>query len=79
MSYERLAYDDQDSTHQMHDDCAACTSRLNLPRHRIDDAAVTMPAPSLEFEQFPREVRKREIRVSDAAAHLASRLHLHLD
>ena len=38
-----------------------------------------MPAPSLAYESFPREVRKPEIEVSEAAAHLASRLHLHLD
>ena len=79
MSYERLAYDDQDSTHQMHHDCAACGSRLTLPRRRIDESAITMPAPSLAYEEYPREVRKAEIAVSDAAAHLASRLHLHLD
>jgi hypothetical protein len=79
MSYERLAYDDQDSARQMHDDCTACTSRLGLPHRRIDPAAVTMPAPSLEFEDFPREIPKRTIEVSQAAAHLASRMHLHLD
>jgi hypothetical protein len=79
MSYERLAYDDQDSTDQMRDDCTACGSRISLPHQRIDNASVTMPAPSLEFDQYPTEVRKREIEVSDAAAHLASRLHLHLD
>ncbi len=79
MSYERLAYDDQDSAHQMHADCTACASRVTLPRRRIDDAQLTMPAPSLEFEEFPREIPKREIRVSDAAAHLGARLHLHLD
>ena len=79
MSYERLAYDDQDSADRMHDDCTACGSRINLPRQKVDNRAVTMPAPSLEYDQFPREVRKPEIEVSDAAAHLASRLHLHLD
>ena len=79
MSYERLAYDDQDSTDQMRDDCTACGGRITLPRQRIDNAAVTMPAPSLEFDQFPRKAHKREIEVSEAAAHLASRLHLHLD
>jgi hypothetical protein len=79
MSYERLAYDDQDSANQMHDDCTACASSIALPRQRIDNTAVTMPAPSILFEQYPREVRKPEIEVSEAAAHLASRLHLHLD
>jgi hypothetical protein len=78
MSYERLAYHDQDSAHQMRDDCTACGSRIDLPKQRIDNTAVTMPAPSLEFDEY-REARKPEIEVSDAAAHLASRLHLHLD
>ena len=79
MSYQRLAYDDQDSADQMRDDCHACGSSITLPRQRIDNSAVTMPAPSILFEQYPREIRKPEIEVSDAAAHLASRLHLHLD
>ena len=73
MSYERLAYDDQDSTHQMHDDCTACASSITLPRRRID---VTAPAPSLLFDSYPRESRKPTIQVSQAAAHLAARLHL---
>jgi hypothetical protein len=79
MSYERLAYDDQDSAVQMHDDCTACASRIDLPSQRIDHSAVTMPAPSLTFDAFPQHARKPEIEVSAAAAHLASRLHLHLD
>ncbi len=79
MSYERLAYDDQDSAHEMHDDCTACASRISLPRQRVDNQAVTMPAPSLAYDSFPQEVRKPEIEVSEAAAHLASRLHLHLN
>lgn len=79
MSYERLAYADQDSADQMHDDCTACARSISLPRQLIDNRALTMPAHSLRFDQFSREVRKPEIEVSDAAAHLASRLHLHLD
>jgi hypothetical protein len=78
MSYERLAYDDQDSAHQMHDDCAACGGQISLPRQTVDNRAVTMPAPSIAYEAF-QEVRKPEIEVSEAAAHLAARLHLHLD
>jgi len=79
MSYERLAYDDQDSAHQMRDDCTICGSRITLPRKRIDNSSLTMPTPSLEFDTFPHQVHKPDIEVSDAAAHLASRLHLHLD
>ena len=45
---------------------------------RAAQAAVA-PAPSLRFEDYPAEVGKREIRVSDAAARMANALHLHLD
>ncbi len=79
MSYERLAYDDQDSALQMHADCTACGARFQRPGRRLDPSAVTSSAPSLEFADFPREVRKTRIEVSEAAAHLAARLHLHLD
>jgi hypothetical protein len=79
MSYERLAYDDPDTAGQMHHDCTACGAQISLPRERIDDAALTMPAPSLEYDEFPHGVGKPQIEVSEAAAHLASRLHLHLD
>jgi hypothetical protein len=79
MSYQRLAYDDQDSAGRMRDDCTACGSSISLPRARIDHLAVTMPAPSIRFEAYPREVPKPQIEVSEAAAHLAARLHLHLD
>ena len=79
MSYQRLAYDDQDSAPKMHEDCTACGSRIQLPAQRLDGTVVTATAPSLEFEDFPREVRKSRIEVSEAAAHLGARLHLHLD
>ncbi|MEO5653723.1 MAG: hypothetical protein ABIN79_12310 [Marmoricola sp.] len=79
MSYERLAYDDQDSALQMHEDCTACASRIRVPALRLDETIVTAHAPSLEFGAFPRPVRKTAIEVSEAAAHLGARLHLHLD
>ena len=50
----------------------------NLRLERAARAAVTAP-PSLRFEDYPSEVGKREIRISDAAARLANALHLHLD
>jgi len=81
MSYQRLAYDDADTAGQMHDDCTACGTRISLPQQRhedIDAEALTMPAPSLHVEDY-REVVKPQIEVSEAAAYLASRLHLHLD
>lgn len=79
MSYERLAYDDADTAGQMHHDCTACGAQIALPRQRIDDAALTMPAPSLNYDEYTPETAKPQIEVSEAAAHLASRLHLHLD
>jgi len=78
MTYERLAYDDQDTTLKMHLDCTACASQMGLPEQRISPEMLE-DAPSIEYADFPREIRKPEITVSDAAAHLASRLHLHLD
>jgi hypothetical protein len=77
MSYERLAYDDQDTAVKMHTDCTACVSAMGIPEQRI--AAEMLQVPSIEYADFPREIRKPEITVTDAAAHLASRLHLHLD
>ena len=41
--------------------------------------AAVAPAPSLRYDDYPAEVGKREIRVSDAAARIANALHLHLD
>ena len=38
-----------------------------------------MPAPSLESTTTRARPRKPQIEVSEAAAYLASRLHLHLD
>ncbi|MFL6107768.1 MAG: hypothetical protein ACJ716_06865 [Marmoricola sp.] len=78
MSYERLAYDDQDTAVQMHTDCTACASTMGIMGKPIAVAALE-GAPSIEYADFPREIRKPEITVSDAAAHLAAQLHLHLD
>jgi len=76
----RLAYDDFASPQQMHADCEALGDNLRLPRlERAARAAVEGDVPSLHFEDFPREVAKRDIRISDAAARLAGALHLHLD
>lgn len=79
MSYERLAYDDQDSAPQMSSDCTACTTELGLPRRTVDVSSALEDAPSIAYGDFPLDRPKREITVSAAAAHLASRLHLHLD
>ena len=73
----RTAYDDFATPQQMHADCVEVGSNLRLKK--AAQAAVE-PAPSIYFEDYPREVRKRgEIEVSEAAARLAGALHLHLD
>jgi hypothetical protein len=77
MSYERLAYDDQDTTVQMHLDCAACATQMRLPEQISPELLEAVPP--IEYDALPRETRKPEITVSEATAHLAARLHLHLD
>jgi hypothetical protein len=78
MSYERLPYDDQDTTLKMHSDCTVCASRMGLDGPRISVRNIDRP-PSIEYDAFPREIRKPEITVDDATALLAAQLHLHLD
>ena len=72
----RLSYDELSTPQQMRADCRATGRNLRLERAA---RAAVEPAPSIHFEDFPREVTKREIRVSDAATRLANALHLHLD
>ncbi len=78
MSYQRLAYDDHDSTGRMRSDCTACGTRIELPRQRLDDSAVTMPAPTLDNGYQPAS-HQVPLDVSEAAANVAARMHLHLD
>ncbi|MGZ4428192.1 MAG: hypothetical protein ACXVW2_15935 [Nocardioidaceae bacterium] len=81
--YQPVAYDDPSTAHEMTADCRAVEAALRLPERRTAAEraakAAARPAPSIRFEDYPREVRKREIAVSDAAARLAAALHLHLD
>jgi hypothetical protein len=56
----------------------ARAARRNLRLERVARAAVE-PAPSLSYDDFPREVPKREIRVDEAAQRIANALYLHLD
>jgi len=83
MTYQRLAYDDAATATEMTSDCHAVEAALHLPQRRsaaeVASAALLEPAPSIRFEDQPREVRKPAIEVSEAAAKLAAALHLHLD
>ena len=69
------SYEEIQTPAQMHDDCQAVSRRL-------EEAAIkaTRPAPSIHYDEFPRELPKRgEIEISEAAQRLANALHLHLD
>jgi hypothetical protein len=73
-------YEELTSPAQMRADCEAAGRNLRLEsRLARAAAAASRPAPSIRYADFPREVPKREIRVSDAAARIANALHLHLD
>lgn len=82
MTYLRLAYDDAATAAQMTADCHAVEDTLRLPTRRSAAEraarAVVRPAPSILFEDYPREVRKPTIEVSEAAARLANAMELHL-
>ena len=71
-----LVHDELATPAEMVDDCRAVGANLRLDRLA---AAAGRPAPSIRFEDFPRDVAKREITISEAAARLAGALHLHLD
>jgi hypothetical protein len=71
-----LTHDELDTVSRQRDDCAAVGRTLRL--EGVARAAAAGP-PSLEYDDYPREVAKREIRITDAAAALANALHLHLD
>ncbi len=74
-----LTHDELATPAEMHDDCVQVTR--NLPRRRLERAAekAVQTPPSIHFDDYPREVPKREIEISEAAAGLAAALHLHLD
>jgi hypothetical protein len=76
MSRAHTSYDEIDSPATMRVDAAAAGRALRLGR--LAEAAVA-GAPSLEYDDFAREVPKREIAIDEAAARIANALHLHLD
>ena len=71
-----LVHDELGTPAELAADCRVVGRNLRL--ERAARAAVGEP-PSIRFEDYPTEVGKREIRVSDAAARIANALHLHLD
>ncbi len=85
-------YEELSTPAQLRADCEAASRALRLPEHRTLPAPVRpdprleraaeqamQPAPSIHYDEFPREIRKPEIRISEAAQRLANALHLHLD
>ena len=73
MSHTPASYDEIDSLATMRADAAAAGRVLRL--ERISRAAVAGP-PSLEYDDFPREVPKREIAIGEAATRLANAFYL---
>jgi hypothetical protein len=64
-SPSHLTHDELGTPSQLREDCAAVGRNLRLDRAA---RAAVAEAPSLEYDAYPREVAKRDIRVSDAAA-----------
>ena len=62
-------------------DCLAAEARLSLSHDRDDviARAAARPAPSLRFEDFPREVPKPEFHPAVVAQRIAASLELDLD
>ncbi|RNL79044.1 hypothetical protein [Nocardioides marmorisolisilvae] len=75
MTYERLAYDDQDTAVQMHSDCSACASEMGIPEQRFSPKALGLPAATDVIRVFTKPV----FTVTETAAQLANRIRLHLD
>ncbi|MBE7323307.1 hypothetical protein IEQ44_01395 [Nocardioides sp. Y6] len=71
-----LTHDELPTTHEMAADCREVVSSLRLDRAV---RAAVRQAPSIHFEDYPRDVVKQEIKVSAAATRIANSLHLHLD
>jgi hypothetical protein len=75
-----LAYDDPATPSELTADCRAAEARLALPASFESVArAAARPAPSIRFEDFPREVPKPQIHPAAAARRIADALDLGLD
>jgi hypothetical protein len=83
MSFLRLPYDEAATTTEMSADCRAVEATLHLPVRRTAAEraarAAQRPAPSIRYEDYPREVAKPTIEIDEAASRLAAALQLHLD
>lgn len=79
MTYQPLPYADADSPATMSSDCSACAHQMHLPQVPDVSAKVLGHAPSIAYDDFPRDITKTQITISDAAARLANKIHLHLD
>ena len=77
-SPQHLTHAELSTPSQMHRDCEQVGEMLNARMVRAA-ASVSAVAPSIHFDEFPREVSKKDIKVSEAAQRLANALHLHLD
>ena len=67
-------YEEPGSPTDLKEDCQAVNRLLKAAA-----AKALRPAPSIHFDDLPREVPKRDIQISEAAQRLANALHLHLD
>lgn len=90
--FSMTPYDELATPAELRADCEAASRALGLseeralpapvaPDPRLERAArqAMRPAPSLHYDEFPHEVHKSDIRISEAAQRLANALHLHLD
>ena len=79
MPDQQLAPASLDAWRRTTEDCRAVGHNLRLPALQRAAERALEPAPSLRYADFPREVGKRDLEISEAAARLAAALHLHLD
>ncbi len=70
MTPETSPYDDLATPAEMLADCRATDLRLAQAARRA-----TRPAPSIHFDEQPKEQPKRGIEVSEAAARLAAAIY----
>lgn len=71
-SHTPLAYDDSATLAEMHSDCRATGAHLGLERAA---RRAVRSAPSLHFDEQPRDTPKRVIEISEATAALAAAIY----